>query len=136
MIAAAVERLHAEGLEVVAVAPLIDSAPIGPARRRFANGALIVASDLPPRALLALLKRIEADFGRRRGRRWGDRVLDLDLLLWSGGAWHDDRLTIPHPEMGARRFVLDPLGAIIGHWPDPATRRHVRQLATRAQTAQ
>ncbi|MBN8809024.1 MAG: 2-amino-4-hydroxy-6-hydroxymethyldihydropteridine diphosphokinase [Sphingomonas sp.] len=116
---------------VIAVSPLIATAPLGPATRRFVNAAAVIASDEPPRALLARLKAIEAAFGRRPGQRWRDRVIDLDILLWSGGCWRDDRLTIPHPAFRARRFVLDPLLAVAPGWRDPVTGRTVRQLAAR-----
>ena len=62
-----------------------------------------------------LRQRVRA-FGRRRGRRWGPRVLDLDLILWSGGAFRSRRLIIPHPQLGKRAFVLQPLAAIAPNW--------------------
>lgn len=113
----------------VAVAPIASSAPVGPSTRRFVNGAVLVRSDLDPPAMLALLKRIERAFGRRRARRWAARVIDLDIILWSGGAWRDRQLTIPHPVFRERAFVLAPLRAIVPCWRDPATRRTIRQLA-------
>jgi 2-amino-4-hydroxy-6-hydroxymethyldihydropteridine diphosphokinase len=58
-------------------------------------------------------------------------VIDLDIVLWSGGVWGDDRLTIPHPAFRSRRFVLDPLGEIVPDWRDPLTQLTVRQLAAR-----
>lgn len=74
------------GLLVEAAAPIMSSAPIGPSLRRYANSAVLIATDLPPDELLGLLKDIERRFGRsRRGQRWSSRVLDLDLVLWSGG---------------------------------------------------
>lgn len=114
--------------EVAAVSPIVDSAPLGPSSRRFANAAALIATDEQPRELLARLKRIERDFGRRSGRRWGARVIDLDIILWSGGTWADDALTIPHRAFRERRFVLDPLVEIVPHWRDPITGRTVRQL--------
>jgi 2-amino-4-hydroxy-6-hydroxymethyldihydropteridine diphosphokinase len=116
VLAAALARLEAEGVHVVARSRTIHTAPLGPSRRRFANAAAIVETRLDPPALLALVKRIERAFGRRPGRRWGARVLDLDLLLWSGGAWRARALTIPHPRLAERRFVLDPLLAIAPRW--------------------
>lgn len=115
--------------DVIARAPIIDSAPVGPSIRRFANTAVLVASVESPPALLDRLKRIEAAFGRRRGQRWGARVIDLDILLWSGGVWRDDRLTIPHAALRSRRFVLEPLAAIAPGWRDPVGGRTIRQLA-------
>jgi 2-amino-4-hydroxy-6-hydroxymethyldihydropteridine diphosphokinase len=63
--------------------------------RRYANGAVLVRSDLGPVAMLALLKSIERAFGRRGGKRWGSRVLDLDIVLWSGGEWRSRPLRAP-----------------------------------------
>jgi 2-amino-4-hydroxy-6-hydroxymethyldihydropteridine diphosphokinase len=115
---------------VVAVSPIVASAPLGPSIRRFANAVALVESDEEPLALLARLKSIEAGFGRRRGRRWGARVIDLDIILWSGGSWADGTLIIPHPQFRARPFVLGPLARIVPAWRDPVTHRTVRQLWT------
>lgn len=115
--------------DVVAQSPVIASAPLGPSIRRFANAAILIASDEPPPALLARLKRIERAFGRRRGRRWGARVIDLDILLWSGGRWRERRLVIPHDGLIGRGFVLAPLARIAPRWRDPVTGRTIRQLA-------
>lgn len=112
-----------------AVSPLIETPPLGPSTRRFANAAVLIDSDEAPPALLARLKRIERDFGRRRGRRWGTRVIDLDIILWSGGCWSSIGLTIPHINFRRRDFVLRPLVAIAPGWRDPVTGRTVRQLA-------
>ena len=114
---------------VVATSRIVATPPLGPARRRFANAAVLIDSPLPPPALLARLKAIEAAFGRRPGLRWSDRVIDLDIVLWSGGAWEEPGLTVPHPAFRMRAFVLAPLAAIAPGWRDPVTRRTVRQLA-------
>jgi len=116
---------------VVMTSPPIATAPLGPALRRFVNAAALIESDESPPELLARLKTIEAAFGRRRGQRWSDRVIDLDIILWSDGVWASDRLTVPHPAFRERRFVLDPLLAIVPDWRDPLTGRTVRQLAAR-----
>lgn len=114
-----------------ASAPVMASAPVGPSIRRFANTLALVESALDPPAMLARLKAIERAFGRRRGQRWGARVIDLDLVLWSGGAWRSPDLTIPHPAFRSRDFVLRPLLALAPAWRDPVTGLTVRQLATR-----
>lgn len=101
---------------------LFDASPIllnpahGGAGRDFANSVALVESDLQPRQMLQALKAIEHDFGRRRGRRWGPRVLDLDIILWSGGAVRSRGLTVPHPSLERRGFVLHPLAAIAPYW--------------------
>ncbi|WP_459788042.1 2-amino-4-hydroxy-6-hydroxymethyldihydropteridine diphosphokinase [Alteriqipengyuania sp. 357] len=130
VVRAAMEELSALGT-VAARSPVIDSAPIGAARRTFANAVAELESDLSPPALLRELKAIERDFGRRAGQAWGDRVLDLDIVLWSGGAWHSRRLRIPHGGLAARDFVLAPAVAIAPGWRDPVTGLCVRQLHAR-----
>lgn len=114
---------------VVRASPIIATAPLGPARRRFANAAALIESEEAPPALLMRLKAIERVFGRRRGRRWDSRVIDLDIILWSGGAWASRGLVVPHPQFRRRGFVVHPLNRIVPDWRDPLTGRTVRQLA-------
>src|SRR3546814_18590231 len=86
-----------------------------------------------PRELLALLKTIEVRFGRRmRGQKWRERVLDLDIVLWSGGCWHDGGLIVPHRLFRDRQFVLEPAAGIAGGWRDPVTGLTLRQQIGRA----
>ena len=132
VLAAALERLETEGLELLAAAPTIVTDPIGPSIRRYANSAALVETTLAPPELLALLKRIEREFGRRpSGQRWRARVLDLDVVLWSGGPYVDETLTIPHPLFRERDFVLGPASAIAPHWRDPVTGLTLGQLHAR-----
>ena len=107
------------------------TAALGPAGRGFANAVAVLESELDPPALLTCLKHVERDFGRRGGRRWGPRVLDLDIVLWSQGAWAGHGLIVPHPEFRRRRFVLEPLAELIPDWRDPITGATVRQLLHR-----
>lgn len=116
---------------VVTVSPVFATPPLGPSIRRFANAAAVIETDLAPDALLARLKRIEHAFGRRRGQRWGARVIDLDIILWSGGAWRSRGLVIPHAAFRGRDFVLAPLDAIVPAWRDPGTGCTIRQLHAR-----
>ena len=118
--------------EVVALSAIVDSAPVGPSQRRYANAALIAKSDLAPPDMLEGLQVIEAAMGRRRrGQRWGARTLDLDIVLWSGGAWTDGVLAIPHPRFRERSFVLGPAAAIAPGWRDPLTGLTLAQLHAR-----
>jgi 2-amino-4-hydroxy-6-hydroxymethyldihydropteridine diphosphokinase len=136
VIAAALAALGEAELAVEAASPVVASSPLGPSRRRYANAAAIVATDLAPEALLDRLQQIERGFGRRRrGARWRARVLDLDVVLWSGGPWASERLTIPHPEFRARDFVLAPAVAIAAKWRDPVTGLTLRQLRRRLTRA-
>ena len=117
--------------DVVAVSRLIETAPLGPSLRRFTNAAVLLQSAESPPAMLARLKAIERDFGRRRGQRWSARVIDLDIVLWSGGIWRDSALRVPHAAFRSRDFVLRPLAQIAPRWRDPLTARTIRQLAMR-----
>lgn len=129
---AAVAALAAEGWAIEAVSRWSGSAPLGPSQRLYANGAALIAGDLDPVEALDSLQDIEAAFGReRRGQRWRSRTLDLDIVLWNGGAWHSPGLTIPHPAFRERDFVLAPAAQIAPHWRDPVSGRTVRQLARR-----
>lgn len=130
VVAAAMEECAALGT-VTARSAVIASAPMGAARRRFANAALVLESELAPTALLAALKRMEREFGRRRGQRWGDRVLDGDIILWSGGAWRSAGLVIPHPAYASRDFVLRPAMRIAPFWRDPVTGWTIAQTQAR-----
>lgn len=124
-VAAALDALN--GL----ASPIIASAPLGPSIRTFANAVTILATDEAPHTLLARLQAMERAAGRRPGRRWGARVLDLDIVLWSGGAWADAALTIPHIGLRQRLFVLAPLLHVAPQWRDPVTGRTIRQLHAR-----
>jgi 2-amino-4-hydroxy-6-hydroxymethyldihydropteridine diphosphokinase len=136
VLGAAIKALGRAGLGIRRVSPVIASAPLGPSRRRYANGVALVKTGLPPDRMLDLLKAVERDFGRRPGgQRWGSRVLDLDLVLWSGGAWSSPGLTVPHVEFRERGFVLDPACAIAPQWRDPVTGLSLRQLAFRRRRA-
>ncbi|MEO0061733.1 MAG: hypothetical protein RLZZ08_293 [Pseudomonadota bacterium] len=117
---------------ITAVAPTLTSAPIGPSLRQYANGALLLESTLEPPQLLDALKRIERRFGRTaRGQRWSSRVLDLDIVLWSGGAYAAPDLVVPHRLFRERGFVLAPALAIAPRWRDPVSGLTLRQLHSR-----
>ncbi len=104
---------------------LYRSRPVGPAGQPdYVNAVAQVETTLPPHELLDALFAIEALHGRvRDGQRWGPRTLDLDLLIYADLQLHDARLTLPHPEMTNRNFVLAPLVEIApdleipGHGP-------------------
>lgn len=116
VVAAAIARLDAE-FDLFDASPIILNKAIGGAGRDFANAVALVESGLGPKAMLAMLKAVERDFGRRPGKRWGERVLDLDLVAWSGGQFRSRGLTIPHHRLAERQFVLAPLAAIAPDWP-------------------
>ena len=115
MVEAAIGRLD-QDFGLFDASPIILNPAHGGAGRDFANAVALVESGSSPPEMLDRLKQIEREFGRRRGRRWGPRVLDLDVLLWSGGRFRSRRLTVPHPQLEKRGFVLQPLAAIAPGW--------------------
>ena len=134
VVEAAIARLDQE-FGLFDASPIILNAAHGGAGRDFANAVALVESGLDPREMLQRLKAMERDFGRRGGRRWGPRVLDLDLVLWSGGKFRSHRLSVPHPQLAKRSFVLQPLAAIAPGWRVEAalTTRHLaHRLARRS----
>jgi 2-amino-4-hydroxy-6-hydroxymethyldihydropteridine diphosphokinase len=125
-LAAAAAQLGVERLSCIR-----NTQAVGPAGRGFANAAAILRSRLDPPELLAALKALERAFGRRPGRRWGPRVLDLDIILWSEGRWAGPELLVPHPEFRGRSFVLEPLAEIAPDWRDPVGGLAIRHLLAR-----
>lgn len=115
VVAAAIARLD-QDFSLFDASPIILNKAIGGAGRDFANAVALVESALEPKAMLAELKAVERSFGRRCGRRWGERVLDLDLVAWSGGQFRSRGLTIPHARLAERDFVLGPLASIAPAW--------------------
>ena len=106
----ALERL--EELGPVRASSLRETEPVGVTDQpKFLNAAAELATDLPPRELLERLLEIERELGRDRAteRRWGPRVIDLDLLLFGQEAIDEPGLMVPHPRLADRRFVLEPL---------------------------
>lgn len=132
MVVAAADLIDETLGRVLARSPIIDSAPVGPSLRRYANAALVLNSTLDPHELLAALQWLEAQLGRkRRGQRWRSRTIDLDIILWSGGVVAAPGLKVPHPLFRERDFVLRPAAAIAPHWRDPLTGLSLAQLHAR-----
>lgn len=134
---AAMLDLASENVDVLALAPVIHTRPIGPSQRTYANSAAFIGTCLAPDALLALFKSVEAHFGSRRGQRWSARTLDLDIIWWSGGVWHSRMpdLVIPHPRFRERAFVLQPSAVIAPRLRDPVSGRTMAQLLHRITRA-
>ena len=115
VVEAAIGRLDQE-FGLFDASPIVLNPAIGGAGRDFANAVALVESDLDPPDMLRRIKAIEREFGRRRGKHWAARVLDLDITLWSGGRFRSRALTIPHYGLERRSFVLQPLAAIAPGW--------------------
>lgn len=114
-IATAVAALAETG-SLVRVSSLYETAPIGgPEQGNYLNAVAVVDTELTARELLERCLQIELEAGRERKERWGPRTLDLDILLFDDRVIDEEGLTVPHPRMTERRFVLEPLLEV---WPD------------------
>jgi 2-amino-4-hydroxy-6-hydroxymethyldihydropteridine diphosphokinase len=118
----AVDQLADAGeVTIHAVSRVYETAPVGgPPQDAFLNAVVAVDTTLDPRALLALAQRIENGAERVRDERWGPRTLDVDVLLYGDVALDDPELTIPHPRMWDRGFVLAPLRDVAPELVDAA----------------
>lgn len=109
----ALRTMEQEGINVIVESSLYETAPVGYTEQpSFYNMVVGVLSDQTPDALLETLQRIELRFGRERLIKNGPRTLDLDILLYNGEDIQSKHLTVPHPRMHERAFVLVPLAEI------------------------
>ncbi len=118
----AVDRIaKLPGTRIVRASSLYESEPLGDAKTWFVNSVIEVETEMAADQLLRKLKAIEEAMGRRRvkGKRWGSRIIDLDILLSEGEIIDKRSLKVPHPEMHKRRFVLLPLAELAPHVVHP-----------------
>ncbi len=117
---------------------------VGPIRRRsrvyfteawgvtdqpdFYNQALILDTELAPGAVLTAINRIEKQMGRKRIIKWGVRLIDIDILFYDDLVLDSEDLTVPHPELQRRNFVLAPLAEIAPDWVHPRLHKTVTEL--------
>jgi 2-amino-4-hydroxy-6-hydroxymethyldihydropteridine diphosphokinase len=115
-------------LRVTAISGFYRTPPLGPPQPDYCNACAALETGLGPDPLLERLLALETRFGRQRGERWGPRTLDLDLLAWGDRIHRSDRLTLPHPGLAARAFVLIPLHDIAPTWRHPLLLQTVSEL--------
>ncbi|MGL4942714.1 MAG: 2-amino-4-hydroxy-6-hydroxymethyldihydropteridine diphosphokinase [Thermoguttaceae bacterium] len=131
IIDAALVRLGATmGIDLVETSPLIETKPIGgpPGQGLYLNGVAHIRTSLAPLELLAATSAIETQLGRTRTTPWGARRIDIDILLYGDVVWTSSTLTIPHPLMTVRRFVLEPASMLPSEWHHPTLGKTLREI--------
>jgi 2-amino-4-hydroxy-6-hydroxymethyldihydropteridine diphosphokinase len=124
MLAGALESLHPRR-----VSSVVETEPWGKTDQpRFLNAVAEIETDLEPDDLLRRLMDLERGLGRERGEKWGPRTIDLDLLLYGDRQVRSEDLSVPHPRLHERRFVLEGLAELCPDATVPGLGRTVRQL--------
>ncbi len=118
-----------EGITLKTISSIYKTEPVGNvAQDDFLNGVVSVETSLSPHSLLHTLKDIEISIGRKHRTRWGPREIDMDILIYDDLCLQTPDLTIPHPEMHLRRFVLTPLAEISSDLPHPVLNKSILSL--------
>ena len=116
-------------IDVEAQSSLYKSEPVGNKDQNwFVNAVVAIKTSLSPEALLEAILIIEKKFGRKRRKKWGPRIIDLDLLLYEDQVRNTNDLTLPHPEISNRRFVLLPFSEIAGDYLHPQENKSIQDL--------
>ena len=142
----AIAEIERRGVVVEAVSPLYETAALGAARQPpYINQVALIATRLPAPSLLRLLNEIERQSGRRGGRPWGARTLDLDIIDYKGLIVGRSKvlkgvprervrpLVLPHPQLENRPFVLKPLIDVAPDWRHPVSKTSAKELWRRAK---
>ena len=117
------------GIIVTSMSSMIETEPWGMTnQQKFINTAIEAQTDLGPRELLDILKKIESDMDRQPSVKWGPRIIDLDILFYDDLVMKTDGLEIPHPYMNKRDFVLIPLAEIAPDKIHPVLKKSVKEL--------
>ena len=126
----AIKKINAsDEVSVKKISPVYETEPKGTRNQGwFLNLAIQLHTSLDPFSLLEYLSGVEDGIGRTREEKWGAREIDIDILLYDDRTVSSDRLTIPHPRMHERKFVLLPLEQIAPGLIHPLSKRSVREL--------
>jgi 2-amino-4-hydroxy-6-hydroxymethyldihydropteridine diphosphokinase len=130
----ALAELNRGPIKLIRASSLIQTAPFGVINQpNFVNGVAHIETALPPHTLLRRLHMIERQAGRKRGKRWGPRMLDLDLLDYNGQHIKQKgivqkALILPHPGIAERSFVLAPIAEIAPRWKHPVNHKSAASM--------
>ena len=117
------------GIKIISKSSFYQTAPVGNTEQNwFINSVIKISTRLNPDILLAVLLEIESKMGRIRKEKWGPRIIDLDLLFYDNLIIKKKDLTLPHPEIQKRNFVLQPLNEIEGNFIHPSINKSINTL--------
>ena len=116
-------------IKIISKSSFYQTSPIGPIQQEwFINSAIKINTSLTPIKLLTNLLNIESTMGRVRKEKWGPRLIDLDLLFYDNQILNEEKITIPHPEISKRNFVLIPLCEIAENLNHPTLKKSIKTL--------
>ena len=126
----AIEKIsNTKDIKIISRSSFYQTEPIGGVQQGwFINAAIEIETDLSPVNLLSVLLNLELAMGRIRKKKWGPRLIDLDLLLYSNIVLEKKGLTLPHPEIQNRKFVLIPMSEIAGNVIHPTLKKTIKTL--------
>jgi len=126
----AIEKISsAKDIKIISKASFYQTEPIGGVQQGwFVNSAIEIETDLSPENLLSVLLSLELAMGRTRKEKWGPRLIDLDLLLYGNLVLENKSLTLPHPEIQNRKFVLIPMSEISESLIHPTLKKSIKTL--------
>ena len=126
----AIEKISsAKGIKIISKSSFYQTEPIGGVQQGwFVNSAIEIETDLSPENLLSVLLNLELAMGRIRKEKWGPRLIDLDLLLYGNLVLEKKGITLPHPEIQNRKFVLTPMSEIAENLIHPTLKKTIKTL--------
>ena len=131
MLKRAAEALDSDLLEAAESSRVYESPPWGITEQPdFLNAVIVGESEWKPPAIINFLKTLERDLGRVEGKRYGPRLIDLDLLAYGENIWESEGVCVPHPRLGERDFVLLPFNEVWPDWKHPRVARTAAELVS------